>query len=347
MSLTRSVLCSRDQEALADWRDQHLAGSLRASGGGYAAVGVRLRGSRLSVLRYRSRVGHWLAARMPDEARVTFHRAQPSTTRPWRWSGVVIGERQLAITVGPWRAIEHVESGVIGSCWSLPRELVAAAGLTELIDLRPGSRGCAALLQMTGTGAVEMDRLLHDAAALPANPASEIDRLVTERFVDRSVAVLRREARLLWHQRRETAAGRLAWMATERIRCNGCAADFRLASVATTYGIGQRSLQLAFQQHVGMSAQRYVLLHRLHRAREALLDSAADGSVSTAMRQAGFRHRGRFAQQFQSHFGESPRAVLRYGRRTRCSNTTPSAERCGNQPNARRNDQPIADGTGA
>jgi AraC family ethanolamine operon transcriptional activator len=60
-----------------------------------------------------------------------------------------------------------------------------------------------------------------------------------------------------------------------------------------------------------MSPKQYLLLRRMHQARQALADTAAgETTVTEIATRFGFWHFGRFAGTYQSIFGEPPSVTL-------------------------------------
>ncbi|UOQ60036.1 AraC family transcriptional regulator [Leucobacter rhizosphaerae] len=83
-----------------------------------------------------------------------------------------------------------------------------------------------------------------------------------------------------------------------------------LASLGEVVGIGSRQLQLAFQAHLGRTAQEYLRDARLDRAWVLLRDAGGGAgsprSVSEVAAEVGIPHTGRFAQYFVERFGVLP-----------------------------------------
>jgi AraC-like DNA-binding protein len=82
--------------------------------------------------------------------------------------------------------------------------------------------------------------------------------------------------------------------------------------MAEAVGASLRSLSVCCQEHLGMGPKKYLLLRRMHLARQAL--SLANPSMSTVTdvaTQYGFWQFGRFAGQYKLLFGEPPSATLR------------------------------------
>jgi AraC-like DNA-binding protein len=89
-------------------------------------------------------------------------------------------------------------------------------------------------------------------------------------------------------------------------------APLTLSLLATRCGVGARTLQKGFQQHLGMSPMEYVRDVRLRRAHEEL--RAADpsaASVADVARRWGFTHLGRFAAAHEAKYGQKPLRALR------------------------------------
>lgn len=79
-----------------------------------------------------------------------------------------------------------------------------------------------------------------------------------------------------------------------------------------------RALQYAFRDIAATSVAKYIQARRLHGVRETLLSGQFEGwdthggaepSIAAIARHYGFNHLGRFAQQFQQHFGVLPRQL--------------------------------------
>ncbi len=81
--------------------------------------------------------------------------------------------------------------------------------------------------------------------------------------------------------------------------------------MAEAVGASLRSLSVCCQEHLGIGPKKYLLLRRMHLARQAL--SSANSSVSTVTdvaTQYGFWQFGRFAGRYKELFGESPSVTL-------------------------------------
>jgi AraC family ethanolamine operon transcriptional activator len=85
-----------------------------------------------------------------------------------------------------------------------------------------------------------------------------------------------------------------------------------IAELAEALGVGRRTLELAFQDYLGLSPARYVAVLRLNAMRRELLRASADTlRVADLAECHGIAHLGRFAGEYRKMFGEHPRDTLR------------------------------------
>lgn len=85
-----------------------------------------------------------------------------------------------------------------------------------------------------------------------------------------------------------------------------------MTELAKAAGVSIRSLQVGFQQYMGMSPTEYLRDLRLQRVREELVTASGDGrTVSDIAYSWGFNHLGRFAQMYRKRFGELPSQTIR------------------------------------
>jgi AraC family ethanolamine operon transcriptional activator len=80
--------------------------------------------------------------------------------------------------------------------------------------------------------------------------------------------------------------------------------------VAKACGVSLRTLHSALISVLGMSLNRYLLLHRLWLTRYALLQADDDKFVKTIALNHGFWHLGYFSRAYYLRFGELPSATL-------------------------------------
>ena len=68
--------------------------------------------------------------------------------------------------------------------------------------------------------------------------------------------------------------------------------------------VPRRTLELVFQQHLGVAPYQYSLIERLHTARSLLKEKA--GSVLEVSHKCGFENPSRFSEMYFRQFGELP-----------------------------------------
>ena len=84
-----------------------------------------------------------------------------------------------------------------------------------------------------------------------------------------------------------------------------------VAELCAAYGVKRRSLNRAFQNALDMGPATYLRRVRLNGARRALRQrSAPSTTVTDVALEFGFWHLGRFAEQYNRLFGESPHETL-------------------------------------
>lgn len=90
-----------------------------------------------------------------------------------------------------------------------------------------------------------------------------------------------------------------------------------LGDLERVYGLGARSLQIAFRRETGLSPTRWICEERLTLARERLREAArTDGSsVADVAARCGFRRLASFSREYSRRFGELPsETIARRGR---------------------------------
>ena len=82
--------------------------------------------------------------------------------------------------------------------------------------------------------------------------------------------------------------------------------------MAEAVGASLRSLSVCCQEHLGIGPKKYLLLRRMHLARQSLaLANPSASTVTDVATQYGFWQFGRFAGRYKELFGESPSVTLR------------------------------------
>jgi AraC-like DNA-binding protein len=85
--------------------------------------------------------------------------------------------------------------------------------------------------------------------------------------------------------------------------------------MANACGVSVRTMHNAFTSVLGISPNRYLVLHRLWLTRKALLQSDDQILIKSIALEHGFWHLGRFSQIYYSRFGELPSTTLETRRR--------------------------------
>ena len=85
----------------------------------------------------------------------------------------------------------------------------------------------------------------------------------------------------------------------------------RIEDLCRVTGVGIRTLQRCFREYFDLTITEYLKTVRLDAAfRELVAAHPLHDSVSTIARQEGFRHLGRFSEEFRERFGKLPREAL-------------------------------------
>lgn len=74
-------------------------------------------------------------------------------------------------------------------------------------------------------------------------------------------------------------------------------------------GCSRRSLENGFQQFIGCSPARYILLQKLELAHQRL--QRGQGTVSEVAFHCGFNHLSHFTRLYKNHYGETPSQTMR------------------------------------
>jgi AraC-like DNA-binding protein len=80
-----------------------------------------------------------------------------------------------------------------------------------------------------------------------------------------------------------------------------------LAELTKVSGVGQRSIQSAFNKRFGYSPWTYLRIRRLERARRLLADLNCRLSVAEIAVESGFNHFSQFARDYREYFGDTPK----------------------------------------
>jgi AraC family ethanolamine operon transcriptional activator len=84
-----------------------------------------------------------------------------------------------------------------------------------------------------------------------------------------------------------------------------------LADLCLACNTSERTLRNLFARYLGMSPHRYLMQHRLHAMRRAILRAAAGETITDICARFGVWDFGRFAGLYRRYFGELPSQSLR------------------------------------
>jgi AraC-like DNA-binding protein len=86
-----------------------------------------------------------------------------------------------------------------------------------------------------------------------------------------------------------------------------------LAEICAAIGVGERTLRVSCERHLGMGPIRYLTLRRMHLVRRALRHSdPSTATVTQIVTNHGFWELGRFSVAYRTLFGEPPSETLRH-----------------------------------
>jgi AraC-like DNA-binding protein len=83
-----------------------------------------------------------------------------------------------------------------------------------------------------------------------------------------------------------------------------------LQEICTALNISAPTLRRCCEQYLGMSPMKYLWLRRMQLARQELQQRHSQTNVTATAMNFGFWHLGRFAEEYRSLFGETPRTTL-------------------------------------
>ena len=252
---------------------------------------------------------------VPDKGRacITFHvEPGPSVIR----SGTEIAENNVALIAAAEPFFQRTAGPACLGAMSLPLEDLRAAGIAATgHDLMPPT---SHWLVTPSPGAMGTLRKLHRAAGVLATDAPEVvSHPEVARGLERALIQAMVECLDNGDVHEDRAAQRRHQIIMKRFHM-ALAADpdrsWYVMEIAKAVGASLRSLTVCCQEHLGMPPKAYLLLRRMHLAREALHAShPAETTVTDVATRYGFWQFGRFAGQYKSLFGETPSVTL-YGK---------------------------------
>jgi AraC-like DNA-binding protein len=88
----------------------------------------------------------------------------------------------------------------------------------------------------------------------------------------------------------------------------------KIRDVVEACGCSSSLLYRAFQRHRGCTPSKFLQNRRLELARSKLRSPSPSDTVKSIAFACGFAHLGRFAANYNAHFGEAPSVTLRRSR---------------------------------
>jgi AraC-like DNA-binding protein len=195
---------------------------------------------------------------------------------------------------------------------SLPVGLIAAlGGALAGADLKPPRN---ATLITPAPAALEKLQRLHAAAGHLAEAAPEIiahpeaarglEQALIEAMVDCLAGPEVRENSLAQAQHA------IVMRRFRRVVEENPEHPLYIPEMCKAIGVSSRTLQACCHEHLGMGPKHYLLLRRMHFARQALRQAGSNTTVTEIATRYGFWQLGRFAVEYQFLFGEPPSATL-------------------------------------
>ncbi|MCI0365212.1 MAG: helix-turn-helix domain-containing protein [Phycisphaerales bacterium] len=123
-------------------------------------------------------------------------------------------------------------------------------------------------------------------------------------------------------QRRSIRSAELAWAIEEYLRTH-LRHDISIADLCRYTGASERTLHLAFREHIGSTPKAYRKILLLNAARRDLHSAPAGTTVTNIAIRWGFLHLGWFAHDYKAMFGESPHETLQHRSRPRTVDRKP------------------------
>lgn len=282
-----------------------------SKGGSFAAKLVRIDLHRMWMQRFSDnlpRIGYW--ANLPGRAIISF-RAEPGSSL--RSNGQEMDPSRIFRRSEAQEYFQQSSGSACFASMSLSLEEMASIGAIAGCDLAPPRD--TVVVTPAPVAMAKLQRL-HAAAADLAETAPEI---IADPGAARGLEQTLLEAMVdcLGHQeeRQTTFAQRQHAIVTRRFRRvveENAEESLYIPEICKAIGVSERTLRMCCQEGLGMGPKRYLLLRRLHLARQALRQAAPDAaSVTDIATRYGFWQLGRFAVEYHNLFGESPSATLR------------------------------------
>jgi AraC-like DNA-binding protein len=265
----------------------------------------------LRAQRFSERIPRVLHVAKPRDVEFLFH------TRPgpgFIQNGLEVTARNVARR-GPLRSYDQRSSGPI--CWgglSLPEG--NALSLESTVTGRGPTSPPDELIFTPAPAALRKLRHLHATAGRIAQETPDmIDNSELARGVEQILLQALANCLDTNDIQRQTATQRRHHAIIERFHEVLSADPERpvyVMEMAVAVGASLRSLSECCQEHLGMGPKKYLLLRRMHLARQALREAnPRTTTVTDVATQHGFWQFGRFAGEYKRLFGELPSTTMR------------------------------------
>lgn len=248
----------------------------------------------------------------PDYAHILFVVDAPA---PIAVSGAGVGRGGMVLIDGGSSVDARIGGGVTWVGMQLPAarfsSLWQGAGSTDILArghpvLGQADRGSDAALR---EALAEIDRLARRRPELFEDSAwlFNVERMLLDLYMAALVSGIEPagDARQPLQARRIIGTVNAFVSAHEEVRPS-------IAELCSTLKLGQRRLERAFLDVLGLRPNQYLRLRALNLTREALMDPRnANESVTRCAVRHGFWHFGRFAGYYKALFGETPSETKR------------------------------------
>lgn len=207
----------------------------------------------------------------------------------WQWAVLLIPrevlQREAVARVG--RELPLPRSGWCSRAAEPAHAQALRYGVSTALDTAARWQGLITPEQLAAQSALLLGAFVDAVSAADAGPERCADGSWIERH--RDALVRRAESHLKGHLDR----------------------PFDSAALSLALGVGERQLERLFRDAYGHGPCHWHQVARLNRARSALLQADATGSVTEIALRLGFGHLGRFSLLYRTVFGECPRDTLR------------------------------------
>lgn len=305
-------VCSDDPDEVTSWVRQRDGDHSRVvhGTGPYGFRVAFLEGGRVNLAWARARLGQTLRARfnrphvhVPLEAPQQYEFGRSATAIP-------VG---TAIFLGTGTDVSRrADPGLV-----FAMDLDDAALADELRGRRPGPAcGLARFPQALPLSPAQQSAFSGAVARLVHSFARDESSAARDHAEVRLIAML--AGALPELAPRAAGRGRLSAQRLANLECwieEHIGEPIAIGTLCNVAGVGERSLQLAFQARRGMSPMRFVAERRLAAAHRRLACASASSDVTSVAIDLGFTHLGRFAVAYRETFGELPSQTLSRSRR--------------------------------